>query len=138
MGEICLLAILLTSYEIGKIGIFRREGGDLYNGDADAEDPVEGSKKRKKKVTKCLTFAHSQYVLDIIIPLSEILEKSFKIQFHNLKVGVVKKKAEVSVKLKGDPKGTKVIPEIVYKGTFSIPQALKMQFLVRDVIFYIG
>ena len=64
--------------------------------------------------------------------------KSFKIQFHNLKVGVVKKKAEVSVKLKGDPKGTKVIPEIVYKGTFSIPQALKMQFLVRDVIFYIG
>ena len=138
MGEICLLAILLTSYEIGKIGIFRREGGDLYNGDADAEDPVEGSKKRKKKVTKCLTLAHSQYVLDIIIPLSEILEKSFKIQFHNLKVGVVKKKAEVSVKLKGDPKGTKVIPEIVYKGTFSIPQALKMQFLVRDVIFYIG
>ena len=138
MGEICLLAILLTSYEIGKIGIFRREGGDLYNGDADAEDPVEGSKKRKKKVTKCLTLAHSQYVLDIIIPLSEILEKSFKIQFHNLKVGVVKKKAEVSVKLKGDPKGTKVIPEIVYRGTFSIPQALKMQFLVRDVIFYIG
>ena len=51
MGEICLLAILLTSYEIGKIGICRREGGDLYNGDADAEDPVEGSKKRKKKVT---------------------------------------------------------------------------------------
>ena len=62
MGEICLLAILLTSYEIGKIGIFRREGGDLYNGDADAEDPVEGSKKRKKKVTKCLTLAHSQYM----------------------------------------------------------------------------
>ena len=28
----------------------RREGGDIYNGDADAEEPEEGSKKRKKKV----------------------------------------------------------------------------------------
>ena len=27
-----------------------REGGDIYNGDADAEEPEEGSKKRKKKV----------------------------------------------------------------------------------------
>ena len=54
------------------MGIYRREGVDLYNGDADAEDPVEGSKKRKKKVTKCLTLAHSQYALVIIIPLSSI------------------------------------------------------------------
>ena len=52
MGEIWLLATLLISYEIRKIGVCRREGGDLYNGDADAEDPAEGSKKRKKKVTK--------------------------------------------------------------------------------------
>ena len=52
MGEIWLLATLLISYEIRKLGICRREGGDLYNGDADAEDPAEGSKKRKKKVTK--------------------------------------------------------------------------------------
>ena len=51
MGEIWLLAILLISYAIRKNGICRREGGDLYNGDADAEDPVDGSKKRKKKVT---------------------------------------------------------------------------------------
>ena len=116
MGQIWLLAIFLISFEIRKIRVCHREGGDMYNGDADAEDPVDGSKKRKKKVTKCLTLAHSQYVLDIIIPLSEILEKSFKIQFHNLKVGVVKKKAEVSVKLKGDPKGTKVIPENCVQG----------------------
>ena len=52
MGEIWLLATLLISYEIRKIGICRREGGDMYNGNADAEDPVEGSKKRKKKVAK--------------------------------------------------------------------------------------
>ena len=53
MGEIWLLATLLITYEIREIGICRiREGVDLYNGDADAEDPVEGSKKRKKKVTK--------------------------------------------------------------------------------------
>ena len=83
MGEICLLAILLTSYEIGKIGIFRREGGDLYNGDADAEDPVEGSKKRKKKVTKCLTLAHSQYVLVIIIPLSNLWKNLSKFNSIN-------------------------------------------------------
>ena len=57
MGEIWLLARLLIFYGIREIGICRREGGDLYNGDADAEDPVEGSKKRKKKVTKCLTLA---------------------------------------------------------------------------------
>ena len=83
MGEICLLAILLTSYEIGKIGICRREGGDLYNGDADAEDPVEGSKKRKKKVTKCLTLAHSQYVLVIIIPLSNLWKNLSKFNSIN-------------------------------------------------------
>ena len=73
MGDIWLRATLLISYEIRKIGICRiREGGDVYNGDADAEDPVEGSKKRKKKVTKCLTLAHSQYALVIIVPLSSI------------------------------------------------------------------
>ena len=27
-----------------------REMGDIYNGDADAEDPAAGCKKRKKKV----------------------------------------------------------------------------------------
>ena len=27
-----------------------REGDDIYNGDADAEEPDEGDKKRKKKV----------------------------------------------------------------------------------------
>ena len=53
----------LISFEIRKIGICRREGGDMYNGDADAEDPVDGSKKRKKKVTKCLTLAHNSMSL---------------------------------------------------------------------------
>ena len=72
MGEIWLLATFLISFEIRKLGVCRREGGDLYNGDADAEDPVEGSKKRKKKVTNCLTFAHAQYVLVIINPLSNL------------------------------------------------------------------
>ena len=69
----------------------RREEGllddDTYDGDADAEDPAVGEKKRKKKV------------------------------------GISKKKSALSIKLKGDEQGTK---------------ANKLQFLVRDVIFYIG
>ena len=40
--------IVFTQIEI--IVFTRREGGDIYNGDADAEEPEEGSKKRKKKV----------------------------------------------------------------------------------------
>ena len=63
VGEIWLLATFLIFFEIRKIGICRREGGDMYNGDADAEDPVDGSKKRKKKVTKCLTLAHNSMSL---------------------------------------------------------------------------
>ena len=32
-----------------------REEDDLYNGDADAEDPKDGDKKRKKKVGEAMT-----------------------------------------------------------------------------------
>ena len=32
-----------------------REEDDLYDGDADAEDPKDGDKKRKKKVGEAMT-----------------------------------------------------------------------------------
>jgi hypothetical protein len=50
---------------------------------------------------------------------------------------MAKKKQVVAVKLKGDEKGTKV--GAGFMNPFSpILQAPKLQFLVRDVIFYMG